>query len=173
LVVFEVTETQKSMGDVDDSGALDLCDPWNRAVDDKAKQGRALEGRAPYVIVISAPRLPADPWLVKGGVFGRPTIPVPRSGDLDNLPVMFGRDAAVHPGTRDHVSAVAVLQRFHSPTIEHEQLPRLLVHHNWSASMPLGREVLGGVHDEQHFEVGGLHTLRAVGIKSSEVGYAW
>ena len=98
-------------------GAFDVYKPLAKAVKRKAKQGRALEGVRPYVVVIWAPRWPTDFYAVVGALFGKIQIVMPfdpesGSADPDAARMGFGRDATLHGSQHEHISAVAVIQRF-------------------------------------------------------------
>lgn len=122
-VVCEVRHVTASIGNRIGNrfGAFDPYKPLAKAVKRKSKQGRALDGIHPYVVVLWAPDWGVGDIAAAGALFGRVGISFPvdeatGTGDLDRASNTFGRDATLHPGTRSHISAVAVLRRF-NPTL--------------------------------------------------------
>ena len=98
-------------------GPVDPYKPIAKAVKRKAKQGRALEGAHPYVVVIWAPDWPTDFHSVSGALFGKiravmPVDPATGTADSSRSHVGFGRDASLHSSQHEHVSAVAVIDQF-------------------------------------------------------------
>lgn len=97
--------------------AVGAYKPIARAVKRKARQGRALAGVQPYVVVIWAPRWPTHVHVVAGALFGRVQIVMPFSpstgtADSDQAQLGFGRNAILHGNQHKHVSAVVVIERF-------------------------------------------------------------
>lgn len=122
-VVCEVRHVTASIGETigNEFGSIDPYKPLAKAVKRKSRQGRALDGVHPYVVVLWAPDWDVGDLAVAGALFGRVGISFPvdtttGTGDLGKASNRFGRDATLHPGTRSHISAVALLHRF-NPTL--------------------------------------------------------
>jgi hypothetical protein len=125
LVVCEVRHVTASIGQEvgNGFGSFDAYQPLNRAVKRKSKQGRALEGVWPYVVVLWAPDWGVGDLAVSGALFGKVQISMPMdtttgTADMDQARSTFGRNAALHHGDdgRPHVTAVALIRRF-NPTL--------------------------------------------------------
>lgn len=120
--VCEVRHVTKSLSDLPGKGgAFDGHKPLANAIHAKAKQGKALDGLQPYVVMLWVPDWVSDPLIVSGAMFGRiqvvmPFDPATGTADVDQAYTGFGRDATLHGEQHRHISAVTIIHRF-NPTL--------------------------------------------------------
>jgi hypothetical protein len=131
-VVCEVKEINVPVPD-SKIGSIDPYKVAKAAIKAKAKQGKELKGKYPYIIVIRKHRFwPVDEISVPGAMFGDLALSMPLNtqtgqAQVEHMKTIFSKGATLQPEQNRAVSAVAILDRF-NPTARaaEEELNRRL-----------------------------------------------